>query len=119
MIATKDDIDNEVSRYSKGFSDAVAGPAGEDQTPAEATKLAASSMSADGFVKNSGYFDAPKLEPGKPVASDSSVDDQIRAKKSADRQERKEAIKKEIERLYPDAKARDRRAEERLKQEGL
>lgn len=74
-------------------------------------------MSADGFVKNSGYFDAPKPPAGNPVASDTGVDDVIRAKKATDRQKQKDFLLDDIKRANPRGAPDqwDARAEEKLK----
>lgn len=82
----------------------------------------AAALSADGYVKNSGYFDEPAKAPtpGKPTASDTRVDDQIRVKKAADRQKQKDFLLDDIKRANPKAGPAkwDARAEERLREMG-
>jgi hypothetical protein len=82
-------------------------------------KLAAASMSADGFVKNSGYFDAP-AKPAPQAGSDTGVDDKIREKKAVDRQKQKDFMMDDIKRANPKGSAKDwdSRAEEKMKASG-
>lgn len=139
MITTKDDIADEVSRYSSGFREALPEDSADasfaGNSPADTTlgglgsgdKLAGGvsfqSQAVINGLKKEGYLDEPAKPSSAspvPVERGASVDDQIRTKKAMDRQKQKDFMLDDIRRANPKGtpKEWDSRAEEKLKAAG-